>query len=54
MVVIVDVELASQPISLVVTVDSCSGDEIFTDYCRVQEADESNNQSERLEVPPRE
>jgi len=54
MVVIVDVELASQPMSLVVTVDSCAGDEIFTDYCRVQEADESNNQSERLEVPPRE
>ena len=52
MVVIVDLELASQSMNLVVTVDSCAGDEIFTDYCRVQEADENNNQSERLEIPP--
>lgn len=53
MIVIVDPALASQPLSFVISVDSCAGDEIFTDYCRVNEADEGNNQSDPIEVPPR-
>lgn len=53
MIVIVDPALASQSMSFVVTVDSCAGDEIFTNYCRVDEADEGNNQSDVLEVPAR-
>lgn len=33
--------------------DSCSGDEIFTDYCRVKESNEENNKSpeERIIIP---
>lgn len=53
MIVIVDPVLASQAMSFIITVDSCAGDEIFTNYCRVDEADEENNLSGRLEVPPR-
>lgn len=53
MIVIVDPALASQPLNFVITVDSCAGDEFFNDFCRVQEADEGNNSSNTLAVPPR-
>ena len=52
MIVIVDRALASQPLRFVITVDSCAGDEFFNDFCRVPEADEANNSSNTLEVPP--
>jgi hypothetical protein len=33
------------------TADSCSGDEIFTNFCRVRESDERNNVSAAVRVP---
>ncbi|HWQ84734.1 MAG TPA: hypothetical protein VN363_09215 [Anaerolineales bacterium] len=53
MIVITDTLLATQPLSFIITVDSCAGDEIFTKYCRVDESDEGNNLSTQIDVPPR-
>jgi hypothetical protein len=41
-------------VSLTATVDSCSGDELMPDYCRVQESNEANNLSApvSLLLPP--
>lgn len=42
-----------RPIRLWAVADSCRGESIAQDYCRVEESDERNNGSEVIEVPPR-
>lgn len=41
---------SGEEIALIVTVDSCAGDEFPPPYCRVDEIDEKNNDSARLMV----
>jgi LysM repeat protein len=38
-------------VSLMAVADSCDGDESLPDYCRVEESDERNNESEPISVP---
>lgn len=37
-------------VSLTATADSCSGDEFMPDYCRVEESNEGNNESDPISV----
>ena len=40
----------NETVSLWAIADSCSGDEFMPDYCRVDESDESNNESNVISV----
>jgi CARDB len=40
-----------ETVSLTATADSCSGDELMPEYCRVNESNESNNKSTAISVP---
>jgi hypothetical protein len=40
--------LHGQRITIIPHVDSCSGDEMMPDYCRVQESNEGNNENQRV------
>ncbi len=42
--------LRGETVALKAIADSCSGDEFMPDYCRVQETDESNNESTPLSL----
>jgi len=39
--------LHGQRITIIPRVDSCSGDEFMSDYCRVRESNEANNEMQR-------
>ena len=45
-----DYSLRGETVYLRSIADSCIGDEIMTDYCRVKESDEGNNKSPLVEV----
>jgi hypothetical protein len=42
--------LSDMTVSLWAIADSCSGDEFMPDYCRVDESDETNNESTAISV----